>query len=428
MAYQTVSDGELLKAHVLNQWSRAAMQYYGFAFGERRGFNTLRQTYGENNDGTEVLIWDGYLLYTGVDDLHAVYYATAANGVEQAVVRILLNGVEISSTNSGSDGTDIDRTIDISMQNLTAWQVYPLQVKAYRSGTSQTVSLTVNLKWLALEKTYNYVSIPAFGNAIWAATYLNRIPAALDQLADAVLCPLPPTAFDYQSYHLDNDNYYPVWRGWFKHAHETLHVRLRSTTSSAGDGNWRLMINGTESRSGGLSTDNSVYEFDEDISANGIAKGELYQVEIMVNRTGTSNSIDVSVTVEDVYEKPPAATDAPTGIFSHGDTISGADMTRFKTIIEAIHPDAPAPTAPIFYAMPAVRKSTYNRYRLRHIAQFLFWKNDGSGTTEIELANGEKIALGTDGGTADLIQYGQLTLGTYYTIDDCEMAAEAHTK
>lgn len=427
MTLPTFTNRQYISAGVLNEWQRQLLNGCAWCASPVGAFAMLPDgAYSETNDGTEVTVWDGNLLYTGTSDtLEYLIYMIANGGTNTANAYVYVNNVLVLSID---DDTGHWQSGSVTLSGLTANTVYPMRIKAARSGTASAVNLTVDVHWLGLSfaPTYTALTTWAAGNAV-SITNIHKIRTnILALLSGAPSMPVAPTVVESASDTPSTSDPINVWRGYIKHTHNRLRVRFTGLANN-GKGEVKVYYNGTLVHTFTQTNDESTQDkADIDLSGLGLTRGTRYPIVVSMNRAGTS-ATDIYmecrvILVEENSTYEPTATTP----FAMGDTLSHTDLNLFNTNINRFHPGAASPDAPGYYDQPAVRIGDDRRYTIQHRRGWLRYDYSGSGSPEITAfdESAAEATLPTDGNEYLLANATGLGMGSYYTIDDCAYAQE----
>lgn len=413
-------------ASVLNTWMKELLYQHAFFNGGNGPF-AMREVsgYGAANDGTKVSIWSGHILYTGdTATFRYSLYLMANGGVNTGNADVLVNGV-VAATVDDTAGHLI--TGSVTLSGLTGGTVYPVEVRAWRSGTSSSVTLLADVYWLGLVHTPTYTAMTTWtaGNTVSAAQ-LGAIRSNLVALQTCVNMPIAPTPEAEGSREFDDLNTsLTVWRGRLYRRCATLRVMV-DAWADEGKGAWEIKINGVVVYNEQVTGAEQTYTADLTLSSY-VSVGSEYQVDVTINRSGTvADDIVGYCRVKQVREYSSAAATAVTPL-SHGDTLTHTALNLYKTMIDQYHPGAASPTFPAYYQQPAVYSCAANKYHLQNLRPYLRYAYDGNGgTPEIEPYSGGNISLPTTDTCYVLANATGLVYGGWYAVDDCDYAQEAN--
>ena len=412
MALEVYTGRKYFSASLSNQYTDHLLVAYDYAVAPRVAFCTTDAVWGSSN-GTE-MTWAGYILYAG--DTTSFRYSYVSNGT----TTIYINNVNVHSNTGTQAGT-------VTLSGLTANNVYPVRVDSNASS--------LNLKWLGLSRTINYTAPPTFvsGNVLTAAN-MNTIRTCLAELEQSTVAPQSANVFQKQGdpgagRGVGVTNSITVWRGFFYHTHDTLRYRYRYGVNTK-------TVTGSVYYAGNLVGGSSNATLDKtvsgtiDLSGEGLSVGTLYECIVKVGRSGTANELAAFMWLFEISEASNLAV-TPPPVWAHGGmNITAANLNRYSTIINAIHPAAASPTAPLYYEEPAVKTPTGLRFYLQHRKKWLRYIPYANGKT-CELSYGPNLKSEVDLPSAtqtaqsyDLSQLPNLAPGDFYWLDDCIYAQE----
>lgn len=406
------TDRKYLSASAMNQLSISLLSCYDWAC-QASPFDSSDKF----DNGTETY----YILHTS-DSFRYNYNQIAGRGVT-GTVTLKLNGTTIGTpTTTAGVKSGI---IDISGLGLTVGTVYPVTI-TLASG------YRVQAHWLGETKVINYTTPPTFtpGVTVTAAD-LEALRTCITEIESAMDWPLPPCATNHVYDYCEGSNDYLFVMGFdfFHRGHDLLHYKYWHHSKD-----WKvstkIFLNGTNLVTHTEKTAGHWHDTTVDISTLSLVNGTIYHGYVTVELAGTSNSTKVEnrcqrITVE------TATGCLPPPIWVHGDTpIAAADLTKYVTIIDAIHPGAAAPAYPLYYDQPAIRKNHATEFYLQHHRRWLRYRRKSSGGTATvnygpELKTGVDMPSAVDTNQSyDLGQLPGLVQGQWYKVDGVDYCQE----
>jgi hypothetical protein len=425
MALPAYTGRKYFTAGVSNPYSESLLSSYAWAIAQRSPFSALRSV------ATGDPLWSGYILYTGDTDTFRYRYNQQSGGIGATTIEV--DGTLVHTNTVGNGVTT--GTVDISGLALTPSTVYLVTVHN-TGGNSDPY-------WLGLSKTINYTAPPTFvDTAVLTDTQLNTLRSGLAELEEAWAMPHTPNVLGRRGdpgpgngVSLDGDEL-TVWRGYIHHTHNTLRYRFRCGIGTK-EVVVRIYVNSNNVLEYSASTLNSTQSGTVDISGLSLTRGNFYEAEVTLDRTGTSATLSGFCWLYEISQVGTAAA-TPPPVWEHGGTnVTHTNLNRYSTLINTIHPGAASPTAPLYYEQPALRTDPSGyRYYIQHRRKWLRYRvrtDVTNRTPEIEYGPrlGYTYALDATAGnhSFDLTTIPKgLGVGQYYVIEDAEFACEYDTE
>lgn len=418
MGLPAVLNRKYFSASIMNEYSRSLLTSFAWAVAPRAPFAGL---FGANS-GTG--IWTGFILYTGDTDT----FRYRLNHTTSGTSTIKMNG----STIATPSGTGIQAgTVSIAGLGLTPGTVYSVTLDATGQCDPQ---------WLGLSKTPSYTAPPTFSSgAVLTAAQLNTLRSGLGELEQAWAMPHTPNILGRRGAPgpgngstLDGSELV-VWRGWFYHAHNTLRYRFRHGINNK-TVHTKIYYNSV----GVLDTGDTTHDITRagTVALSGLTAGTIYECKVTLYRSGTSNSLRGFCWVYEMGEESSGSA-TPPPVWAHGGTnVTHTNLNRYGTIINAIHPGAASPSAPLYYEQPALKtEGTSYRYYIQHRRKWLRYRVrivPSGKTPEMEYGPNLEYKYALDNSVGnhsfDLTTLPRgMGLGQYYVLEDSEFACEYDT-
>jgi len=354
--------------------------------------------------------WVGYILHTS----NVLRYSLTRGS---DTVTIVINGVTVKTITTGGLQSG---TVDLATAapGLVIGTVYTLVVN--------DVSV---VWWIGETKTINYTAPPTFADTnVLTAANLNTLRAAILECQSALAWPLPPCPIcDVEDHSGGSNDYLTLYKFSFFHVHDTLRYRYRHHARGY-PAETKIYLNGTlvYKHSG----DEDWMTGTIDVSALGLTKGTIYYGYVTVEPDGTKRTVSTEGHFMRLTQESAVAC-APPPIWAQGGAnISAANLTKYGTIIDSIHPAAAAPTLPLYYEQPGVMSTATHKYYLQHRRKWLRYVRKTTGSNTVEICYGPNLKTKADlpgaagNSSYDLSQIPGLVVGQWYSIDDVEYAQE----
>ncbi len=414
-ALPTFTNRNRYSGSAMNRLSDALLEGFGWSVSPVFPFQSTLVV------GTGAGLWTGYILHT------ANTFRYRYTQVGAGTTTIVMGGITILS--SAVTGLR-SGTINIAAYGFTTGTVYTVTLNT-------TAVTSVDVHWLGESVTSSYTAPPTFANGnILTPANLTTLRTGISEVQSCVEMPHAPFAFSKRGDPGPGNGEgcdgtgesLMVWRGSIYHTHNTLVYWFRHGSGVKKVGT-RIYVNAVLVKEVEVNTRDSG-SVTGTVALAALTRGTIYPMYVTVELDGTTARDRVFCHLYELSEISNN-TCTPPPVWAHGGTnISATNLNRYSTIINAIHPAAAAPTSPLYYEQPAVKrlntKAMIQRRRrwLRYV-----W----SGSNVPQLFYGPQAAfqatLKSVAGNQyyDLDQVPNMVIGSYYLIDDVYYAQETDT-